>query len=70
MMLTKDECVNCGLPCIGNQCPHHSVTRYYCDECGDEVNPEELYVYEDESQLCKSCLVERVVSQYKTVADS
>lgn len=70
MMQTKDECVNCGIPCFGDQCPQRSVTRYYCDDCGAECDPDELYIYEDESQLCKSCLVERVVGQYKTVADS
>ena len=42
MVDTRDECVHCGLPCLGNACPNRSVTHYICNECGDEKDPEEL----------------------------
>lgn len=59
-----DECVSCGLPCLGNSCPYSNVTRWYCDECKDEYSPEELYVTEDGETLCQDCLL----SRFKTVS--
>lgn len=59
-----DECVSCGLPCLGNSCPYSKVTRWYCDECKDECQPEELYVTEDGDTLCQDCLLEK----FQTVA--
>lgn len=52
MHITETECVSCGLPCMGSACPYHSVTRYYCDKCGDETT---LYHFEDQ-ELCISCI--------------
>lgn len=50
------NCVDCGLPCLHEACPHYSVTVLICDGCGDEVD--ELYDVDGE-QLCESCLKER-----------
>ena len=47
-----NECVDCGLPCMGNSCPHRNVPRYHCDKCGKE---EVLYEFEGE-ELCKDCI--------------
>jgi hypothetical protein len=63
MKQITDECVSCGLPCLGNSCPNVNVVRWYCDDCGDEVEPEELYVTEDDEELCQDCLLNR----FKTV---
>jgi hypothetical protein len=49
---TENECVSCGLPCLGSSCPYRNVTRYYCDECGEET---ELYYY-DGMELCIDCI--------------
>ena len=55
MKRTESECVDCGKPCIGIACPNYEVTRYYCDECGEE---ETLYDYEGE-ELCAECLLKK-----------
>lgn len=52
-----NECVGCPpeMGCLGSTCPYVNVTRYYCDRCGEEIYPEELYRVEDDD-LCESCL--------------
>jgi hypothetical protein len=52
MKQTESECVGCGLPCIGCGCPHYEVTRFFCDECGDETT---LFHY-DGRELCIKCV--------------
>lgn len=52
----ENECVDCGLPCLGSSCPNRNVLRYYCDECGEE---ETLYHYDD-SELCIYCIEKRL----------
>lgn len=32
----ESDCVDCGLPCLGNSCRYHNMTTYYCDVCGSE----------------------------------
>ena len=64
MKVVGDECVCCGLPCKGDMCPNRNVARYYCDKCKDEFDPEELFIDEDENELCDECLL----SRYETVA--
>lgn len=59
MKETTNECVGCtsmGLPCMGSACPNRNVTRYYCDECGEEA---QLYIFDDE-ELCLDCIIERL----------
>lgn len=63
MKTITDECVNCGLHCLGDSCPNMNVVRWYCDECKDECSPDELYVTEDNETLCRDCLLDR----FKTV---
>lgn len=60
----ENECVSCGLPCLGNACPNRAVPHYYCDCCNDEFEPNELYDYEGE-MLCSECLL----GKYETIAD-
>ena len=52
MKVIEDECVDCGLPCLGSSCKYKNVERFYCDECGDE---ETLYEY-DGRELCIECI--------------
>lgn len=54
MKKITNECVSCGLPCLGSRCPNRNVTRFYCDKCGEETT---LYDYYGE-ELCESCLLE------------
>lgn len=60
MVKTESECVGCsnhGLYCLKDSCPNYEVKRYYCDECGDEV--EDLYEFEGE-ELCIYCIEKRL----------
>ena len=56
MVKVENECVDCGLPCIGSSCPYMNVTRYYCDDCYDEAT---LYEY-DGQELCADCVLKRL----------
>lgn len=51
----ENDCVSCGLPCLGSSCPHQNVPHYYCDKCGEELSYDEIYEYED-LELCEDCL--------------
>ena len=53
MKKIEDECVSCGLPCLGSACPYRNVMRFYCDKCGEEAT---LYHYDDK-ELCAECLL-------------
>ena len=53
MKRIENECVDCGLPCLGNSCPYKNVVRFYCDRCGEE---EKLYHYYGE-EICQDCLL-------------
>lgn len=62
------HCVGCastGLHCQGTGCQNYKdVPEWSCDECGDEVDPSELYVY-DGKELCSDCLL----SKFNTVEE-
>lgn len=54
MKETSNECVGCPkeIGCLGSACPNRKVTRFYCDECGEET---QLYYY-DGQELCINCI--------------
>ena len=54
MRRIENDCVDCGLPCLGDSCPYRNVPHFYCDRCGAE---EKLYYFEDE-ELCEDCLID------------
>lgn len=56
MKRIENQCVDCGLPCLGNLCPHRNVLCHYCDECSDETV---LYKFDGE-ELCLNCIVDRL----------
>ena len=57
MIKVVDECVRaCPERMCDSSCPNLNVKRYYCDCCGEEFEPDELYDYDGE-MLCKDCLV-------------
>ncbi len=56
MKKTECECVDCGLPCKRQGCPHYEVTRLYCDECDEEKT---LYHYDGE-ELCIDCIEKKL----------
>ena len=53
MINVESDCVDCGLECIYEACPHYRVITYMCDDCGDEVN--DLYHFEGQ-ELCIDCI--------------
>ena len=63
MREVTNECVKCGLPCLGESCPNRRVERIYCDDCGDEAD--EMYRY-DGAELCRKCLCERLFDECDT----
>lgn len=57
MKKIENECVDCGLPCMGDSCPYKNVERHYCDDCGDDGD-----IYEFEGmELCIYCIKKRLV---------
>ena len=57
MLKTVNDCVDCGLPCLGNACPLRHVTRRFCDVCEDEIG--DSYYDVDGEELCEFCLKEK-----------
>lgn len=57
MQKIENDCVDCGLPCLGNSCPYRNVKHIYCDDCGEEH--ENIYKYDDE-ELCINCIEKRL----------
>lgn len=56
MRRLENDCVDCGMPCIGDSCPYRNVIHFYCDDCGDET---QLYEFEGE-ELCIDCIEKRL----------
>lgn len=46
----SSDCVDCGLPCLGQDCPHWERVDYYCDNCNDYAE----YTVDGE-ELCEKC---------------
>lgn len=59
MVVYEDECVGCPthMGCLGSACPYMNVPHYFCDECGEEWDPEDLHKVEDK-MICEECLFE------------
>lgn len=36
MLKIENQCVDCGLPCLGDSCKNRNTRVFYCDYCGDE----------------------------------
>ena len=55
MVKIENDCVGpCPQGCIN--CGRKHSPHYFCDECGGEYSPDELYDYEDQ-MLCQHCLL-------------
>ena len=53
MIKIENDCVGCPTYCIN--CGNKEVPHFYCDECEEEVNEGELFLF-DNKQLCEECL--------------
>lgn len=47
MIIYENECVACGLPCLGSSCTYRNVPHYICDQCGEEIEGS-VYEYYNE----------------------
>lgn len=57
MIKVVDECVRaCPERMCNSSCPNLNVKHYYCDCCGEECDPEDLYDF-DGDMLCAECLL-------------
>ena len=59
--MTREEnnCVSCppGMFCLGSTCPMRHVLHTYCDNCGEEIDPD--YAIKDgEMDYCNNCAEE------------
>lgn len=57
MVRYENDCVDCGLPCLGDTCQYRHVKHLYCDNCKCEA--EKLYVL-DSDELCFDCFMKDV----------
>lgn len=51
MLKIENQCVDCGLPCLGNSCVYRNVPVFYCDQCGDEGADYRI----DREDYCEDC---------------
>ena len=64
MVRIENDCVDCGLPCLGEMCPNRNVRHLYCDKCGKEVD--KLFVYKNE-QWCEECITEDILNELEVI---
>lgn len=53
-VVKENECVDCGLPCLGDACPNRNRIHKYCDVCDDKYD--KVWKYEN-TVYCKDCLI-------------
>lgn len=63
MKYYSNDCIDCGLPCLGSACKYKKVLHFKCDYCGEE--DVKLYHYNDD-EICEECLLK----EFKVVEDS
>lgn len=53
----ENQCVGCPpeIGCMGSACPNRNVKVIYCDKCGEEIDPDNVYEV-DGDDLCEDCL--------------
>jgi hypothetical protein len=54
MIYYTNECVDCGLPCLGDSCPNRNVMHSKCDFC--KVENVKLRRYNG-YEICEECLL-------------
>ena len=61
MIRYEDECIGCPpeMGCLGSACPNRNVPRYYCDDCKEEIDPDEMYGDLDDEIFCEDCFKKR-----------
>ena len=57
------RCVDCGLPCKGDDCPNRNVKVCYCDKCHEEIPLDKTYYYEG-MDVCEDCLKDMCMREW------
>lgn len=70
----ENQCVGCPpeIGCIGELCRNRNVHIYFCDKCGEELPPEELFLYEkktEDLELCEKCFLKESLNTTKSVRE-
>lgn len=55
----ENHCVDCGLPCLGDNCKYKKVPVSYCDYCGDNAT-----VRIDEEDFCLDCANKKLIELF------
>jgi len=63
MKYYSNDCVGCGLPCLGSSCKYKKVQHFKCDYCGEE--DVKLYKYGSD-EICEECLLK----EFDVIEDS
>ena len=50
----RNDCVSCGLPCLGDACQYRHVPYLICDDCESEYEDKLYILYGQE--LCSDCI--------------
>ena len=66
MIKKENACVDCGLPCMGKNCPYRNITVLSCDICDNIVD--ELYEYKTQ-QLCNDCVTKEISKEIERDGD-
>ena len=56
----ESDCVDCGLPCIGNSCRYYRVAVDYCDVCGSDDAKYNV----DGTDYCEECLKQMINEEW------
>ena len=51
MYKIENQCVSCGLPCLGSACCYQNVRVFYCDQCRDKGADYRI----DGEDYCEDC---------------
>ena len=69
MIVYKDECVCCGLPCLGRSCSLRHTPHFYCDICREELVETEIAYCDDDYIECINCHEEEEKEQQSDKED-
>ena len=58
MVRSENDCVGCPQGCIN--CGLKAVKHYYCDECGEEIDPDDAESFNG-MDLCIECFEKYVI---------
>lgn len=68
----ENHCVSCppDLGCMGSICRNRNVRVFFCDDCKEVFQTDDLYLYETKSadyDLCAECYKERALEDAKKI---